>query len=385
MSNLDLLRLGEISLQDLTRNAAAISAGGESYAGKPHVVAWFLPKVDHALKGGVRTIFSVAEFFSKRHGTLNYFVIYSMGGDDFATGDLVRSLKNFFPALNFLLIKFRNGIDSLDDLPRSNAAFCSLWTTAFLLLKYNKTQKKYYFMQDFEPMFYEGGSIYSMIEQTYRFGFSCIANSHGVGKKYSAYSDDVTVFDPAVDTGIFYPSPDRDKREVKQVVFYGRPQNPRNGFMFGLEVLREVKKQLGEKVKIVSVGAAWDEGEWGVQGIIQNLGLLPTMDEVASLYRQSDVGVVFMATPHPSYQPLEYMASGCVVATTLNESNSWLLTPNNSLQVLPLLKIASQQIVSLLRDEAKIANLRLEGLKTVEGLNWNDAYEIIDQRITTVD
>ena len=320
---------------------------------------------------------------SKKHGTQSVFVLYSFTGRDFDTRDLVASLIENFPDLNFVVRVFRRGIDRAEDLPHSEIAFCTLWTTAYVMLRYNQTLRKFYFMQDYEPMFYAGGELYMMIEQTYRFNYSCIANTPGVGRKFLQYSDDMVSFLPGIDRSVFYPPAGKGAgSEPYRIVFYGRPENARNGFFLGTDILKAVKAKLGDRVHIVSAGAQWDPAEYGLEGVVENVGLLKSITAVADLYRASDLGLVFMATPHPSYQPLEYMACGCVVATNINESNSWLLNTENALLIEPIADIAADRIVALLADPERREQMIAKGLETIERLDWDTAFSIIENRIT---
>lgn len=378
---LGLLKLADATAKALVKNRQAMEEGSRHQI-ENHVINWFLPPVTHALKGGVRTVFMFAQNFTEHWGTLNQFVIYSYSGGDIDTTELCRSLREFFPNLRFAVTVFRKGVDDIDAIPASNASFCTLWTTAYLQLKYNKTFRKYYLMQDFEPSFYQAGNIYGVIEQTYRFGFSCIANTKGVGDKYLQYSNDVTVFTPGVDKSVFHPESSRfEPNSPARVVFYGRPSNPRNCFLLGLETLKILKKSMGGDVEILSVGERWREKDFGVEKVIKNLGLLGSLEEVASIYRTSDVGLVFMMTPHPSYQPLEYMASGCVAATNRNESNSWLLNDRNSLLLEPIPAIAAERICNVLRSDRSWRAMRDGGLKAISALSWESAFECVRARI----
>ncbi len=381
---LGLLRLADATEQELINNQKAI-ARGASHPVENHVITWFLPPVAHALKGGVRTVFMLAQNMSENWGTLNHFVIYSYSGRNLETAELCHSLSKFFPNLRFTMNVFRKGVDDIVTVPASNAAFCTLWTTAYLLLKYNQTSRKFYLMQDYEPSFYQAGNIYGVIEQTYRFGFSCISNTEGVGNKYRQYSDDITVFTPGVDQSIFYP--DESKNSIgtpARIVFYGRPGNLRNCFLLGMQTLIAVKRKMGGAVEIISVGEEWDVKDFKVDGIVENRGLLASMEEVAELYRCSDIGLVFMITPHPSYQPLEYMASGCITATNINESNQWLLNDKNALLLEPLAEVAAQRIHALLKDESKWQQKRKAALETIQELNWEKAFRIVRDRISGV-
>jgi glycosyltransferase involved in cell wall biosynthesis len=377
-----LIKLADVTLHDVDANARAIAKGQADGPHKHDVATWFLPVVTHALKGGVRTIFMLAEDFTRTWGCLNIIVLCPSNGRDVDTSTLARSLKRHFPEMDFLLFVHRPGKDDLARIPDSDFAFCSLWTTAYVLLIYNRTKAKYYLMQDYEPSFYAAGSVSGVIEQTYRLGFSCIANTPGVGDRYRTYSDDVVSFKPGVDRAMFH----EDVRKTApgkpaRVVFYGRPSNPRNCFSLGLEVLRALKQRMGSSVVIQSVGEEWSPEEYGLQGIVENLGLLDSLEAVAALYRTADVGMVFMMTPHPSYQPLEYMASGCVVATNINESNQWLLGDHNALLLEPLPEIAAKRLEDVLTDARRWSSLRAGGLMSISKLSWESAFSIVRQRI----
>ena len=376
-----LLRLADITLEDLAANTRAIAAGN-ARPRRLDVVSWLLPPVAHALKGGVRTVFTFAQRYSIEFGTLNQFIIYSHAGRDLDTRGLCESLALNFPGLRFVVVVHRRGKDLPADLPPSNAAVCTLWTTAYLLAKYNATQAKYYLVQDFEPSFYSAGALYGAIEQTYRLGFSCIANTEGVASYCRRYTDDVIYFVPGVDRAVFKPDLlKRDPSEPRRIVLYGRPSNARNSFALICEITTRLKKRLGERVIIQSVGEAWDPDAYGLGGVVDNLGLLGSMDEVAALYRSSDLGVVFMMTPHPSYQPLEYMASGCVVATNINAANSWLIRDDNALVLEPVPAVAAERIHALLTDQGAWRSLRDAGLKTAAELSWDEAFKIVRERM----
>ncbi|MDN3522088.1 rhamnosyltransferase WsaF family glycosyltransferase [Halomonas ramblicola] len=377
-----LAEVADATYSDVKNNADCLKEGAKHEICND-LITWFLPPVTHALKGGVRTVFMLAQHFSEEWGTLNNIVVYSHFGKPFNSQELSDSLQYFFPNLRFFITVFVRGRDDIDKIPPSNVSFCTLWTTAYLQLKYNKTSRKFYLMQDYEPNFYAAGNLFGLIEQTYRFGFSCIANTSGVGNKYKQYSSDVVMFSPGVDQKQFKFDEEKSRigRPVR-IVFYGRPSNPRNCFYLGLETLKAVKRKLKDNVQIISVGEEWDEERYGVEGIVENWGLLKTMGEVAALYRSSDLGLVYMMTPHPSYQPLEYMASGCVTVTNHNENNQWLLNEENALLIEPNPEIAAQKIHDLVRDNERWMSLREQGRITVSKFSWDSVFEIVKKRLT---
>jgi len=376
-----LLRLADVTAEDLEQNRKAI-AEGRKHPKQAHVAVWFIPPVSHALKGGVRTVFMFAEQFSRLYGTLNHFVVYSHNGTNLHAGPLSASLAENFPALRFLVRMHRRGKDRVEDLPASNFAFCTLWTTAYLMAKYHQTSAKYYLVQDYEPNFYAAGTVFGAIEHTYRLGYSCIANTPGVGDACRRYTQDVVHFLPGVDTGTFRPDLLKQSPGApKHLVLYGRPSNSRNCFALIAEMMVHLKRRMGNDILIQSVGEAWRESDYGLEGVVQNLGLLGSMKDVANLYRRADMGLVFMMTPHPSYQPFEYMASGCVVATNVNDANRWLLNDRNALVLEPLPEVAAGSIADVLSNVEQWASLRREGLETIRAFGWDEAFRVVHERI----
>lgn len=385
-SDYGLVRLAAASTPDLIANEATIRTKKSDRLERVNVATWFLPEVTHALKGGVRTIFIFAERLSIKWGTVNIFVILSLNANKPDPQQLEESLRTHFPQLRFVLRSHEFNVDNVNDIPRADVAFCTLWTTAYLLLRYNQVKRKFYFMQDYEPLFYSAGSVYACIEQTYRFGFSCIANTPGVGNKYLQYSDDMVYFLPGLDKDIYHPRAKEPSNSTPyRIVFYGRPDNPRNCFSLGVVTLKAVKRKMGGRVDIYSAGAEWNEVKYGLDGVVTNLGLLKSLKEVADLYRTCDLGLVYMVTPHPSYQPFEYMACGCIVATNINEANRWLLNDENSIQLEPNPEIAAEKIVRCLSDQAKSDRLRKQGLATVQRFNWDDAYQVFEDRLLAME
>ena len=379
-----LMDLARVNSKDLADNLAITTRLGNSTGEPPKVVVWFLPFVDHALKGGVRTVFMLAEELTARFGTLNVFTVVSYGSEHSVVAPLSSSLARHFPRLQFSVRSFRLLHDDPAQLPPSDLSVATLWTTAYLQVRYQNTRAKFYLVQDFEPSFYAAGAVAAVIEQTYRFDFGILANSRGVAERMRIYSHDVTEFPPGVDRALFFPGAGkRSPGNPFKIVFYGRPSNDRNCFGLGLRTLKAVKEKLGSKVDIISVGAQWSEEEYGVAGIVRNLGLLKTMEQVAELYREADMGLVYMMTPHPSYQPLEYMASGCVVATNINASNTWLLDSGNSLQLVPLDTVARDQIIELIKNPERWLELREAAMSRIEDANWSHAMEVLVNRLVS--
>ena len=85
-----------------------------------------------------------------------------------------------------------------------------------------------------------------------------------------------------------------------------------------------MKSHLGKNVSILCAGSEWNPADYALDNVVENLGLL-TYRQTADLYRSCHAGAVLMLTRHPSYIPLELMASGALVITNRNHWTEWLL------------------------------------------------------------
>lgn len=375
-----LLRTYDATSEDLDINKALMTTFQQSRHVELGTVAWFLPRFDNVYRGGIHTMMRFADMFSSRAGTLNRFFV--TGGNPSDESAMRDSIHEAFPNMRWELAEI-SAPEEAADLPQSDIGICTLWTTAYALLKYNKCRGKFYLVQDFEPAFFPANSLYGLVEQTYRFGFVGLVNTPGVAEAYRSYGSPGEYFLPGVDTTIFHPSDQRQDGPTR-IVFYGRPSNPRNGFELGVEALTRIKERYGDAVSIVTAGGTFATDDLGVENVIENLGVLPTIGAVADLYRNSDIGLVFMFTKHPSYQPLEYMASGCATVTNFNEANLWLFRDGqNALLSKPTVSAVTESLSRLIEDETLRAQISRGGLETVKGLDWDDELDRMFRYVST--
>lgn len=338
-------------------------------ANRPQIrtINWLVPYVRHPLFAGVYTVLRFADYFSREKGIQNRIVIYNRASTNLSS--LRGQIGAAFPSLADSVCGLEGS--GIRDLPAADITIATCWQSAYLLLQVNNTIAKFYFVQDFEPLFYPAGATYGLVEATYRLGYWGIANTEGLGSFLkSSYDMNVHSFQPAVDPKVFYPEPNRRSTPVK-IFFYGRPENPRNGFMLGIEALKKSKEQFKDLIEIVSAGGKWNPSDFAAKGVIENLGLLPSIQHVAALYRSCHIGLVFMFTKHPSYQPIEMMASGVTVVTNVNAATKWFLRDGtNSLLVEPTVTSVAEAIGRLVSDTQYRKRLASDGLQTVGQTSW---------------
>jgi len=340
---------------------------------EPKVINWLLPCVKNPLFAGVFTILRFADYFASQKGVHNNIVIYDSSERGLA--GIREKIRSAFPSLADNVHGLRSGTDPL---PSSDITIASCWQSALWLLQIRNTSGKFYFIQDFEPLFYPASATSGLVESTYRLGYWGIANTKYLGKLLEmSYGMTLRAFEPAVDRDVFCPAPNRASNPTR-IVFYGRPHNPRNGFMLGVEALKQIKARFKGDVRIISAGGDWRPSSYGAEGVIENVGVLRTLNQVAELYRSCHIGLFFMFTQHPSYQPLELMASGVTVVTNNSPAiKSFLRDMHNSLVVEPSVSAVVEALSRLVADEQYRNELALEGLKTSAQSSWQSQIEDI--------
>ena len=111
--------------------------------------------------------------------------------------------------------------------------------------------------------------------------------------------------------------------------------------------------------------------------------MLGSLDEVAALYRSCDIGLVFMHTKHPSYQPFEFMASGMATVSNINPATAWLLRDGeNCLLTPPLPTPTAERLGRLVEDAELRARIAAAGLEEVRRYRWEEQIERVWRAIT---
>ena len=340
-------------------------------------INWFLPCFNHPY-GGIYTILRFANYFSEAKGIRNNLIIC---GDpkQLSTNPSVQ-IDKVFPKLSEGLIILGNS--KVENLPESDICIATDWTSAYYTLKHNKTKGKFYFIQDYEPLFFPAGAIYALAEATYRFGFRGITNTPGLYNIYvGEYSGTAEYFVPSVDSKVFFPSQKEPHKPSAEnpfnIFFYARPEIPRNGFELGALALDAIKKKYGKRVRIFAAGTNWNPRTYKLENTITNLGVLP-YERTGELYRRCDLGLVFMFTKHPSYLPFELMACSCPVLTNYNPATTWFLKDGTNCSLTePTPTSICQKIETLMNNTELRKNLISNGLTEIQKGNWQKEMEKI--------
>ncbi|SEU35543.1 glycosyltransferase [Stigmatella erecta] len=342
-------------------------------------LSWFVPYFRHPF-GGVHTILRFGHLMRTRHGVESQFVIYDNPHASAREMEGRARVLYDMPPGSFRVLSSQEDVKTL---PECDLAIATFWRSAYLILKHPQAYGRAYFVQDFEPLFYPAGTMYGLAEQSYRLGLFGIFNTRGLHDFVTSnYGMKGLYFEPAVESSLFHDGRPPRTGPVR-IFFYGRPSVERNAFELGLATLHQLKKELGGAVEILTAGEEWNPEQYGVRGVINNLGVLP-YEKTADLYREIDVGLCFMFTKHPSYLPLEMMASGVTVVTNDNPANHWLLKhEENCLLAEPTFSGVLEQLRRAVLDNTARSRISATAAKRMRTTTWEQQVDQVYASLTS--
>jgi glycosyltransferase involved in cell wall biosynthesis/2-polyprenyl-3-methyl-5-hydroxy-6-metoxy-1,4-benzoquinol methylase len=302
-------------------------------------IAWVIPE-PFIGSGGHRSIFrAVRNLSNYGHKITLYF-----------TGELnIEEIKNMVNQ-QFYNLNHVTFIKYYGDLEYHDCGFATHWTTVYTMMRHKeKIRYPFYFVQDYEPMFAPMGTEYIMAENTYKMGLTHITSGPWptlkLKNKFNAEAD---YFRFPVDKSTYNINRERTKKN-KNIIFFARPEMPRRCYEIGIMALKIVKEKLPD-IEITLFGSGKINSKT-VPFEHKNLGLLPDLASLATLYRNADLGIVF-STTNPSLVPYEMMACELAVADIQledslvnyeNEENVYLLNP--------MPELMAQEIISIMNND----------------------------------
>ncbi|MEZ2297623.1 hypothetical protein [Variovorax sp. RCC_210] len=258
----------------------------------------------------------------------------------------------------------------------------SWWTTAATLASVPPASIVYLLQED-ERMFYPFGEDRVQCErvlrnQQIRFVVNTrLLFEHLVATGLTNLERNGLWFEPSFPKTLFHQRP-READGKKRFFFYARPNNPRNLFHIGLDL---IDRAVNEGVLDL---AQWDIFLVGkdIPNVSFGDGYLPERCEgldweaYADLAGTIDLGLCLMYTPHPSYPPFDLAASGAVVVTNRFANKQDL--SNYSANIL-CAELNTDALVDALRagvalaqdNETRTRNLAANGL----GADWVQSFE----------
>lgn len=275
---------------------------------------WLMPPPGKG-SGGHMNIYRFMQFLEEAGHTCRIY-IYTQNAPG-RVSDILKLMGDSYPKLKAKMV----WVDSGDEMEPADGIFATSWETAYASFNADTPGKRFYFVQDFEPYFYPVGSLSSLAENTYRFGFYGVTAGGWLAAKLKRdYAMDTDFFNFGADSEL-YKLQNTGKRN--EIFFYARPSTERRGFEMGIMALELFHREHPE----VSINmGGWDVSDYDIPFPYNNLKTLE-VEELNEIYNRCSAALV-MSLTNMSLLPLELLSSGTIPVVNDGENNR--LVSNNS-------------------------------------------------------
>ena len=241
-------------------------------------------------------------------------------------------------------------------------------------------KERFYFIQDYEPYFYPVGENYLTTEQTYHMGLCGLCAGDWLLGKMQAIGVWAAKWDLAVDHEIYYPEtlPQKDLTgdQKIRIAFYARGYTPRRARRLGIAAFEELHKR-GLRFRVIMFGETLTGESFAFD--CEERGIV-SPQQLASIYRESDIGVVFSTTNY-SLIPLEMMACDLPVVEIDTESTRAVFRNGEVSLAIPDPRKIADAIRTLLNDTDHREEQRANGRNFVAGLSWETSVRAVEKAI----
>ncbi len=355
----------------MDRTIVPLNEEEKNQYGDKQIINWIIPELDVS-SGGHMTIFRFISNLEKLgiHNRIYLFNSCKFKDDEDFRGFLK---KHYNESLTNDDVEIYS---TTDHVKYANITMATGWQTAYFVKRFENTNEKYYFVQDFEPWFAPMGTEYLLAENTYKFGFKAITAGDWLKDKLrDEYGMETESFHFSYEKKYFKPVEKRDDKA--RIFFYARPVTARRAFDLGMLALMELYKKVPDMEVIF---AGWDVSEYEIPFTHINAGSIK-MEELADHYAQCDMCLV-MSTTNLSLMPYEVMASNSVVVSNRGPNNEWFLNDENSiLTSYDPVEIADTMAYYLEHKEL-LEEKRKKGYESVKDTSWEKEAEKVYRLLT---
>lgn len=238
--------------------------------------------------------------------------------------------------------------------------------TVFPTLAMSRFKERFYFIQDWEPMFHPVGDAHLIAKLTYTFGLNALCAGKWLYDRAKDTGMWARKWDLATDNDFYFPAEKTSENNgILHVAFYARAYTPRRAVMLGVAALKELDKR-GVNLHVTFFGQ--DGVNFGVTFSHEYLGVV-SPEELGDLYRQSDVGMVFSATNY-SLIPLEMMACALPVLELDVESTRAVFNDDFIEMVKPDPMAIADRLEELAVNPKEIRDKSQKALNFANSLDW---------------
>ena len=278
-----------------------------------------------SLFGGVITAIIYTFFLAKKNNAVVRIITRTEFAEEYRIKDILDHYEiKFDNDISFIFAHVLDINKEIDVVDGDYFVTTSWWTT-YSTMQSIQNNKILYLLQEDERMFYPYGDDRLLCAETLANSeIKFIINSkllydHLLSTGLSNISSKGCYFEPAFDAKNYFWDKNKNN-EKKKLFFYARPNNTRNLFYRGANVI-----QLAVNRGIIDLNI-WDiyfvgkdlpkelelDNSYKIK-VVTDL----TYTQYGDFVRQVDLGLCLMYTPHPSYPPLDLAASGAVVVTNI--------------------------------------------------------------------
>ena len=218
-------------------------------------INWVLQAPIAANSGGYRNIFRIAEKLGAK-GHVQHLCINPVAHLADMSDEQVRTFVDEM----FGIPENADVVIGHSPLPPADVSIATFWSTAPIVAKHDESLFKAYFIQDFEPEFYEESDpSYEEAARTYELPLRHICLGTHLGNRLAEHAGiPPEVVDFALDPEFRLTRPPESRGEPVRVLFFARPSLRRRGYELGLEALSQVKEAHPE-VDIAFFGSSSEE------------------------------------------------------------------------------------------------------------------------------
>jgi hypothetical protein len=218
--NLEGLEFFDVGRNELSRHLRILQSWRDAPNKEVRSINWVLPNFINPYGGGHYTIFRFVNMFSLQ-GINSRLIFYDTSSDDEAKR-IRKVLRYLFPQLEVeVLVRPVGNILPLGKwIPYADVTFATTWQSAYYVVRFNDTRAKYYFIQDYEPLFYPAGTLFALAENTYKWNMPAITFGKWLSEVYQKnYGGEAQDFIPCVDRELFKPLLSSPRQKAKRVFF----------------------------------------------------------------------------------------------------------------------------------------------------------------------
>ncbi len=318
--------------------------------------------------GGHMAIFRIVKYLEERgHVSTLWIRRRTLHGSGERARECIR--KHFLPLEAEVRVCTENDLDEI----KGDAVIATDRWTAFYVRCVRNVNKRFYMVQDFEPLFYPMGSEALLALQSYRMGLIPVCSSPWLAKKMAAMGNaTVHRFDYAVDHEIYHPQP-AIARSTNRIAFYSRGHTPRRAVELGFMALEKLA-EMGVSFHVDFFGCEMPRFAAGYpytcHGVLSHT-------ELAALYAKAAIGMVFSATNY-SLIPHEMMACGLPVVDLSHESTEEAYPRGVIALAAPEPRCVADTLKGLLVDADERQRIADAALDYVGAMSWERSADQVE-------